>query len=136
MAEYLTAQGLGDSGAMEAGIERGNQNTADAQAAYNAQLVGDEVKARRAEVMSALQLAIQIGATDEEAALRRELAQLDATMQRENLAVQQGLGQGQLNLNLLGQLTGQQNFYDTLGYNYADLQNRMNQAAILVALNG
>ncbi len=136
LAERMTAEGLGSSGAMDAGIERGNQNTADATAGYGARLVGEEVKARRTEVMQALQLAMQLGATEEENALRRELAQLDAQLRTSALDVSKGLGQGQLNLGLLNSLFGKQGQDDTLGFNYAQLLEQMNRSSLLAGLNG
>jgi uncharacterized protein (DUF3084 family) len=128
---------------MEAGIERGIQNTGEAQAGYNAQLVGQKLDARRQQLNQALQLATQIGATDQADLLQRELANLDAQIKTNAQNLSAYLGQGQLDissnqnlLSLLQSLMGQQNFYDTLGLDYAQLQRLLNNDAVLGALNG
>ncbi len=69
--------------------ERGGQ----AAGAFESEVIGREIAGRRDEVAQSLQLAVQYGLTDQAQQLQRELAQLDATLQREGFGVQrEGLG--------------------------------------------
>ena len=88
--------------------ERGGQ----AAGLFEAQLITQELTARREEILTAL-AALQGRMTEEQKlALQRELAQLDAQLQYAQLGQQQG------------------QFADTLGFNIADREAYYNDLAL------
>jgi hypothetical protein len=81
---------------------------------------------------------------DQQRALQKQLADLDAQVRREGLSVQNTLGQGDLSLRrdlgtgglnnqLLGILLNNQQGNDSLGLQAAGMQNGMNRDALLAA---
>ena len=93
MAERMAAEGTNNSGAFDAGLEGLLQARGEGEANFGASLVGQEVQARRQEVMQALQMGQGIMSQDQERQLRRELADLDAQLQREGFGIQREMGQ-------------------------------------------
>lgn len=140
-AERLSAQGLGNSGAMQnerrVAAERAGVNTGS----FEAQLVGNELKAQRAEKQMALEALLKAGQMDQANALQRELAQIDAQLKQAGLDVQGNLGgreldikdrlgTGGLNVDMARLLMQNQQFGDQLGFNVADREAYWNNAAL------
>jgi hypothetical protein len=152
LAERAAARGGIGAGGFDVDVERVAQQQAEAGQSFEAALMADKLQQQRQELIQGIQLAIgtgqqdlarqlqeKLGMTDIE--LRRYLGkgqlalglfstQLEAQLERERLA-QQASQFGQ-SLGLQGReldLRNQQ-FYDQLGFNYAGLQNQMNNAAI------
>jgi hypothetical protein len=97
-AERLSAQGLGNSGAMENERRLSNENAANAQGAFESQLVARELQNRREEIQNALTNLRGMISADQAAELQRQLAELDAALKREGVSAQTGLGQQELAL--------------------------------------
>ena len=140
-AERLSAQGLGSSGAMQnerrLAMERAAQNTGS----FEAQLVGNELKALRTEKQMALDQLLKAGQIDQANALQRELAKIDAQLKQAGIDVQSSLGgreidvkdklgTGGLNVDMMRLLMQQQQFGDQLGFNIADREAYWNNAAL------
>ncbi len=136
LAERMAAQGFasgGAGGALDAGIQQIGAQRGLNEANFDAELVGNEVSARRNELMQAMQLAASIGNQEAARELQKELSMLDIGLRgrgldiQENLggqdiglrkeAIQQqgSLGRGDLALRLLLGQQGNQQFYDQLG---------------------
>ena len=64
------------------------ERAGQATGGFEAELIGKELVARRQEISEALQLMGGVLSRDQQAALQRELAQLDAAIRREGLEVQ------------------------------------------------
>lgn len=135
MAERAANTGLNyggqGSGAFESGLQGIAEQAGQDKAGFEADLVGRRLDARRQQLMQALQLADALGARSEANTLQSELAQIDAGLRQNALGVQSSLGRGQLGLGLLNSMMGNQQFYDQMGYNYADLTSRLNRDAFL-----
>lgn len=144
-AEHAFASGGQDYGAPERAVagERAGQQAG----LFESQVVGRELQARRQQIQSAL---LQFGNTlsgDQQRALQKQLADLDAQLKREGLNVQSTLGQGdlglrrelgtgQLNLGLLGMLLNNQQFGDSLGLQAALGGAGLNRDALMALLQG
>lgn len=198
-AERLAAQGLDTSGALDAEVASSYDDLGRVTAEYNASLVGEKLKARRDDLMAALQIANQRGMQAEANQLSRELANLDAQLRQQGLditregqaiqvalanldastktylanldadlrrqgydvqerlaamdnelrrhgidtqgnlgqleiALRRELGIGQLNLGLLNALMGNQQFYDSLGWDMGRWAAEMNRNSIISLL--
>lgn len=136
LAERMASQGFangGAGGALDAGIGQINAQRGLNEANFDAGLVGNEVSARRNELMQAMQLAASIGNQDAARALQKELSMLDVGLRGRGLDIQESLGgqdiglrkeaiqqqgslgRGDLALRLLLGQQGNQQFYDQLG---------------------
>lgn len=73
-------------GGVQGEIAQGQEGLAERMQAMQSQLVGRELQSRRDQLMSALQMGSGVMGRDQEGVLRRELAALDATLQREGRA--------------------------------------------------
>ena len=113
----LNSGGQG-SGAFDTQLAGIQENAGRDIAGQQAGLVGQEVQARRQDLLNSLQLANSIGARDVEAQLRLQLANLD----------------NQYRYSALGQQQGQ--FNDTYGLNKTQMENEQNRFALLTALGG
>lgn len=132
-AEQRAAQGIGQnqqgevSGALGSDIQGGQSELAEKIAAFESRLVADQINQRRQQLMQALQMGAGMLSGEQSNAIRRELAQLDAALQRETFHADLGLrgflGGGQLSLGLLGSLNQNQQFYDRMGYDYDVMGN-------------
>lgn len=140
-ADAAEAAGPYASGALQ-GTERMNNEQASQQTAgFEADLLGREIQNKRDEVSSALStLGGQLN-NDQQAQLKRELAQLDAQLKQmgitsesdiasQELALKDKLGVGGLNLGLIQALLQNQQFGDTLGFNIADRDAYYNNLAL------
>lgn len=146
-AEAFGANGLESSGARLA-ADQGvmeQQGLNEGQFAANAVLT--ELQSRRDRTMQALQMASAINDQDLSRRLQEQLAQLNATIQRESLtqtgrlgdadiALRQKLGMGNLNLGLLGIAQQGRQFNDSLGFNLAQLESTLNNQALVNLLYG
>jgi hypothetical protein len=104
-AESLAANGLTSSGAADVSRVGIEQQRAERELAGNAQIFGNELQSRRAQLSTLLTQALSLG--DQESA--RSIAQ---------------------QLQILAAQLGQSNVYDQQGYNYAALQAQLNGQAV------
>ncbi len=107
LAERLAQQGLnagGQGGALDAGLNSLNEDLGAQRGRLVSEVTGRELAARRQQIAQALQLGTGVMSLDQQQALQREMAQLDAQLRREGYGVQK-------------ELAGQQ-----MGYNYDQLQ--------------
>ena len=120
-AERAAASGLNlggqGSGAFETGIQGIQEGAGEDIAGYEANLVGEEVQARRQQLMQGLELALALGARTEATALQRELANLDNTYRYAALGEQgrQFNEQSDLSWTQLEALLNRQSLLDALG---------------------
>lgn len=77
-----------------------NEKTGQAVSTYQAQLLAGELQAKRQEVLEALTLAQRAGATQQELALREELAQIEDAMHEWTTRQTLGAGESQFRRNL------------------------------------
>lgn len=125
LAERAQAGGFSDSGALDSLLLGLGQERSGREAAFEGQQLGQLQRQQDDDVMRALALAGgglgQLQGFD----LQRTLADLDAALRREGLGVQRDLGNrdialrdklgsGQLNLGLLGLLSGNDQFSKSL----------------------
>jgi hypothetical protein len=136
----------GGAGAYGGGAQALAQRAATEGAARNvgqfeASLVGQELQNRRDEIKNALSSLGGMISNDQQLALQRELASLDAALKRESLAqtgslgaqdisLRDKLGTGALNVDLIRALLQNQQFGNELGFNIgqADFDARMRAA--------
>lgn len=123
LAERAAARGGLGAGGYDVDTERIISEQGEKEQAFESDLYAKELSGQRERLMQAIQMARQFGLQDEARKLQEKLGTLD-------LNLRQYLGKGQLGLGLLN--AGQQNqqYYDSLGLNYATLQNLMNNQAI------
>lgn len=86
LAERMAAQNLGDSGAMDAGVERIEQNRSEADSGAVAEILGGELQSKRQEVMQLLQMAAQLGDTEAARTLQAQMSAIDAQIQQQQMA--------------------------------------------------
>lgn len=123
MAERMAHDGAPgvNSGAFNDGLAGLYQQQGEAVGANNAKLLGNEAQARKQELLQAAAIAGNTLNAEQSRALQQQLAELDAQIRREGIAQQGSLGQGdlqlrgrlgegQLNLGLLGALLNNQQF--------------------------
>jgi hypothetical protein len=111
MAERAAATGTSGSGGFETGLMGLRQRTNEGLMNFTGQQANIQEAGRRDELLRSLTLAAQMGDSNAARQLQREL------------------GFGQLDLSRNQEL-------DRLGFNYADMQMRGNQNALLALLNG
>ena len=120
-AERLSAQGLGNSGAMTAERRVGAERAGQASGAFESELVGRELENKRSEIKDALAGLRGMISNDQANALQAKLAELDAAIKREGIAqtgslgsqelgIKDRLGTGALNVDLLRALLSNQQF--------------------------
>jgi hypothetical protein len=85
--------------------------------------VGREITARRQEIQDALNSMQGMLTTDEENALRQELAQLNDATQRYGIQTSANTAANGQNLDWQKELLQNQQFMDQLGFNTADRSN-------------
>lgn len=109
-----TAERMGPyaSGALQGERRMASERAGIASGAFEAELVGREITARRDEIAQALSLLTGRVSAEDEMALRRELADLEAQLRREGYGLQRyGLDQG--NDQFLRQLAQRQYEFDS-----------------------
>lgn len=145
MAERAAQSGT--SGAMDAGIDSLSAARGDAEAAGSNAILGDANKSRQQSLQSALAMGGQYLSQQDQIAANKMLADQDAEIRRLGITSQSSLGsaelaqrgqlgQGQLNLGLLGLMQGGQQFGQQLGSNNAQFSANLNQNALMNLLNG
>jgi hypothetical protein len=146
-AEAFGAQGLESSGARLAADRGAIEQQGLNEGTFGSQLVLQELESRRDQTQRALQMASAINDQDLSRRLQEQLAQLQATIQREGLAQQgrlgqadidlrQKLGMGNLNLGALQLAQQGRQFNDSLGFNLASLEAQLNNQALTRLLWG
>lgn len=141
LAERNAAGGTLASGGFNTNVNQVYEKQAEGEAKYSADLAGQRLGERETQLNAAIQMARAVGQDDvalqlenEKAALAQAALQLQGELGRSDLSLRDRLGSGQLNLGLMNALMGNQQFYDSLGFNYAGLQNSMNRDAVIQAL--
>ncbi len=118
--EYLadTAEEVGPLGNIRGETRLSAERVGQRTGAYEADLRGRDVTARRTEVADALQMLTGLITVEEEMELRKELAQMDDEIKR--LGLKQDNSQFNADLGYRNRALNQsgQQFNDTLGYNY------------------
>ena len=109
LAERAAAGGYSGSGGFESGVLGLRSKTNEAMDRFAGEQSNIEVQGRRDELLRGLAMALQFGDSEAARALSRELGLAGLDVQR------------------LGINTGRDTALDQLGYNYANLQNSMNQ---------
>ena len=101
--EQLGAVGLEDSGAASSALAQGFEDMGTNVANYAATAVVNEMSARRAEVASALQMATQMGMTQEAQDLQRQLSNIDNAIRQQQFSDNLGwlMAQYQMNYPLI-----------------------------------
>lgn len=134
-AERAAARGSLGAGGYDAGLQSIEQSAGDRRVGFESQLMTGELQGQRERVMKGLELAQKSGSEAQQRALQKQLGELDAAIRREGIGSQEKLGQGQLSLGLLGQLLGNQQSRDALGFNYAQLGQQGKQFDLSTILN-
>lgn len=139
-AEQRAARGVGAvgggevSGALESDIATGQSQLAERLQAFESQLVSQQLRERRQQLMDALRLGAGILSRDQSDALQRELATIDAQLRRElgfaDIGLRGFLGGGQLSLGLIQTLLNNQLGYDRLGFDIGALEAGLNADAV------
>lgn len=133
-AERLSAQGLGNSGAMQQERRFSDEQAANSKGQFESELVARELTNRRDEIKDALSGLHGMVSGDQAAALQQQLAQLDAAIKREGLAqsgtlgardlsIKDKLGTGALNVDLMKALLQNQQFGKDLGLRIGDAES-------------
>lgn len=136
VAERAAATGRSGSGFLDNQIDKGIQEQGFNTAAFNANLLGQEMGKRREELQAGLQLARATGDAESERELRARLAQVSAAMQQQALNLQGQLGSGDLAMRMLLAQMGNDQFYDQLGINTQLGLEGLNQNALKIILGG
>jgi hypothetical protein len=89
MAERMAQQGQAESGAFDTGVGQIEAQRGLNQSNFDAGLVGNEVNARRQELMQAMQLAASIGNQEAARELQKELSMLDIGLRGRGLDIQE-----------------------------------------------
>jgi hypothetical protein len=154
LAESAAQLGQTQSGGMNS-MSRGLQEQqGQNETGFASQLAGQRLQQQEQKIQDAMKMALALGDNDLQAQLAQKQAELEqARLEQQGKLGQAGLdlqgklGQGDLDLRRLlglGQLDlghaslnqqGQQH-NNTLGFNYAQLQNQMNRDAMLALLGG
>jgi hypothetical protein len=111
LAERAAAGGYSGSGGFETGVLGLRAKTNEAMDRFAGEQAGVQEQGRRQELMQALAMALQFGDSESARELQREL------------------GLGSLDVQRHGINTGRENNLDSLGFNYANLQNNMNNSS-------
>lgn len=141
LAEQAAAQGL-DPNAFGSQLRGLQAESAQRSGQFAGQATLGLAQQRAQELTSALALGGQMMSEQDRMAISRELAELQAQLQREGVAAQTGLGRsdlalrdklgsGQLNLGLLGTLLNNEQFGQNLGATLGMFGANQNQQAML-----
>lgn len=94
-----TLMGGQSSGGFDTAVQGIHENARQDTAAYDANLVGDEVQSRRATIDRLLSMALASGDAESARTLSAELARLDAELRREGMAADRSMFNANLNQN-------------------------------------
>jgi hypothetical protein len=117
-AEAKSAQLLAGSGAERSSDRLINERAAQATGGFEAQLVGSELMNRRQEIQSALSQMGGLLDNEQQRTLQKTLADIDAQ------------------LRMAGINSSEKMANNSLGFNYTQLENQANQAALRAMLGG
>jgi hypothetical protein len=135
MAERMAAQGDLDSGAFDSVVERGLANTQGLEAQNAADLVGQRLQQRMAELQTVMQLGAGIMTSDQQQELQKQMGMLDAELRRTafegDLGLRKVLGGGQMQLGLLDLLQRDSQFNDRLGFDIGAFANNAARQSML-----
>lgn len=134
--QRASMNGQNNSGYLNNAILRGIEEQGFNTAGFNAQLLAGQYDKQRQDLQAALQLASATGNQEAQRELQARLAQVNAAIQQQGLALQSDLGHGDLDLRRsIAQMQNNQ-FYDQLGVNTALGLEGLNQSALQRVLNG
>jgi hypothetical protein len=147
LAERNAAQGFSGSGGNESMIRGLAQDRAGRESTFAGNAVMDANKMKESQITSLLGLTggmlgnidnqqLQRYGMDLDAQLRREGVGASTGLGRDDLALREKLGMGNLNLGLAGLLQGGQQFGQSLASNNAQFSAGLNQQALLQMLGG
>jgi hypothetical protein len=129
LAERLAAEGLNPggqgSGAFDTGVQGIGEQSGRASSQYAANLQVNELHDRRNLLVQALQMADAMGARTESQQLQAQLAQIDAALKQQQLA-----------LSYTGLQQGQGQYQDSLSFQYAQLLANANRDALIYGARG
>jgi hypothetical protein len=125
LAERMAAEGTIGGGGFNVGLNQIDAARTNAEASFDADLLGDETTARRNELIQALQIAAQSRGLD----INQMLGTGDLDLRRLGITQQGQLGRGDLALRLMLGLMGNQFNYDQLGTQNAQWLADYNQRA-------
>ncbi len=127
----FTGENLGGQGggAFDSTVNSIQEGAGQDIAGYEAGLVGQEMQARRSDLLNALQLANAVGARDQSAQIQMQLANLDAQIRRESLAQQGSIANANLGFQ-------QSQWNDQYGLAQQQFTADQNRFALLAALGG
>jgi len=139
LAERASFEGFGDTGFFDTEVAGINQQRAEGEAGFMGQLAITRMQAQREDLQFAIAQAQQSGQFDLAQQLDRERMNLDAAIQREqmassermaanDLALREFLGKAGIDLDRLRLGEDQRQFNYNLGYQYANLDESSEQA--------
>lgn len=137
--------GSGQVGAQATNDRMINEQAAQNSASFEAQLVGNELKNKRAEVADAISQLSGLVTGDQMRALQKQLADIDAQIKQSSLDqstalggreldIKSMLGQGGLNVDLMRLLLQNQQFNNDLGYRIGSDEAHLDQQSVLSLL--
>lgn len=115
-----TAEKMGPLANIQGERRMAAERTGQATGAFEAQLMGRELEARRNEIQMALTQMGNMLSDDQRLALQRELGLLENAMSKYGLDIQQSLGVRSGDIGLYNALMGNQQFYSQLGLDAAN----------------
>lgn len=128
-AEGMAAQGLDSSAAMDSERRMANENYSDDVTGYGANLMGEEVKARRQQLMDALQTGAGLYTEQQKMQLQNELARLDDATRRYGIDSQARTAQADVNARIKAMMLQNEQFNKDLGFRIGDREAAYNQNA-------
>lgn len=106
LAERLYAQGGLNTDAVNQGIQQSSERTGTALSSLRANLIVSELKSRRDDLASAMQLAVQAGDSESAQNIQLQLSALNAQIQREGIGANLAIAGQQFNQNASNAVTG------------------------------
>lgn len=115
LAERAAARGETGAGGFDVEVDKINADRGMQDAAFEADLMRDELQGQKARLMQALEMGRGIMGDRETRALQEKLGLLDAEIRKMGITQQGELGRGDLALRLRQLAQGDRHFYDNLG---------------------
>ena len=112
-----TLQGGQSSGGFDTDLRSIRENASEDMAGNDARLIGNEVTARRAEVQSLLNMALQSGDTESARMLQLQLAQMDEALRKQGMAQQDRHFNADLGYRNRALDDSRYRYDDTMGFN-------------------
>jgi hypothetical protein len=136
LAERASVDGTSDSGGFETGLAGLRQQRGEGEANFLGNLAVAQMERNAQQLQQGIAFAQSQGQFDQAQRLQMQLAQLQAAIQREQIAMQGTLGQGGLNIQQQALNSQNDQFGKSLGFSYANLNQSANQAAVQALLQG